>query len=243
QSTAVHETTTTMDELEASFNHTAQMVQTAAEKARLSVDLAEEGLRSVHQTVDGMSELKGKVGQIAEHILGLSQQTSQIGSITTLVSDLASQTNMLALNAAVEAARAGEHGRGFAVVAAEIRKLADESRKSAERINALVEEIQNETNTTVMATEEGTKTVERAIQLAQEAANAFDSVTSASSTVSESTQQTLHTVSQQVTAAKQVLTAMESLNAASQEAASGMSQTRMGAHDVREAAGRLKSMI
>jgi methyl-accepting chemotaxis protein len=243
QSTAIHETTTTMDELEASFNHTAAMVQTAAEKARLSVGLAEEGLQAVQQTLAGMEELKEKVESIAQHILGLCQRTGQIGSITTLVSDLASQTNMLALNAAVEAARAGEHGRGFAVVAAEIRKLADESRKSAEQIAALVAEIQKETNATVMVTEAGTKTVDRAIQLAQKMVHAFEDVTSANNTASEATQQTLHTVPQQVTAAKQVLTAMESLQAGAQETASGISQTRAGADNVRDAAGRLKSII
>jgi methyl-accepting chemotaxis protein len=41
---------------------------------------------------------------------------------------------MLALNASVEAARAGDSGKGFGVVASEIRKLADQSRKSAEKM-------------------------------------------------------------------------------------------------------------
>ena len=93
---------------------------------------------------------------VADQILRLGEQTTQIGSIANLVKDLATQTNMLALNAAVEAARAGDHGKGFAVVASEVRKLADQSKKSAEEAAALIAEVQKATNSTIMVTEEST---------------------------------------------------------------------------------------
>ena len=71
---------------------------------------------------------------------------------------------MRALNAAVEAARAVEHGKGFSVVAGEIRKLADESKQAITKITSLTSNIQYTTNSTVMATEEGSKEIEAVVK-------------------------------------------------------------------------------
>jgi len=125
----------------------------------------------------------------------------------------------------------------------EIRKLADESKKSAERINALVADIQKSTNSTVMATEEGTKTVETGLRLAEETVVAFKIVTDASGTAAGATQQTLLSVAQQVAAVKQVLAAMNALNIGARETSDGISQTKFGIENLREAALRLKQMI
>lgn len=122
--------------------------------------------RPVQINIDKMMLLKQRIQIIAELILELSEYIQQIGSIIGLVEDIAEQTNMLALNAAVEAARAGEHGKGFAVVAGEIRKLADESKQATTKISSLINDIQHTTNSTVMATEEGSKEIESGVKLA-----------------------------------------------------------------------------
>lgn len=244
QSAAVNQTTAAMDELDASFAQTAEVVKAAAERVQKAVEVADEGIKTVRQMQEGMLDLKEKVGTtVAGQILRLSEQTAQISTITNQVGDLASQTNMLALNAAVEAARAGEHGKGFAVVAAEIRKLADASRKSAERINTLVEDIQRSTNATVMATEESTKTVEQVIRRAQATTDAFNEVKEASNSAAVTAQQTLLSVPQQVTAVKQVLASMDDLNTGARETANAIGQTRIGSETLREAVAHLKSTI
>lgn len=84
----------------------------------------------------------------------LAKQSQAIGSIVQAISAIAEQTNLLALNASIEAARAGEHGRGFAVVADEIRKLAEESSKSADEIKKIVGTIQEGSNNTVVIMQE-----------------------------------------------------------------------------------------
>ena len=196
QAISVQQVTTTMDELSTSARISAEQAEAAAAGAKQVLFLIDG--TTDNSAINAQSSLREKVEQLAQEILRLSDQTRQIGTISTLVSDLANQTNMLALNAAVEAARAGQNGKGFNVIATEIRKLADESRASGERINALVRDIHNATNSTVMVTKEGKETVE--------------SVVNAVYNISLNSQQISLNANQQAVAIGQVLVAMNNLN-------------------------------
>lgn len=141
-----------------------------------SITYSRKEHEAVSMNAEKIQVLRQKVQMIAELILELSEHTQQIGNSISVVDDIAEQTNMLALNAAVEAARAGEHGKGFAVVAGEIRKLADESKQAITKISSLTSNIQYTTNSTVMATEEGSKEIESVVK-------DIDSVSSGSETL------------------------------------------------------------
>ncbi|MBZ8178747.1 methyl-accepting chemotaxis protein [Oscillatoria salina] len=243
QAASVSETTTTVDELGASSRQSAEQAEAAANAAMQALHLTEGGSQAVDRSLERMSELKEKVGAIAEQILCLSEQTNQIGNISLLVSDLANQTNMLALNAAVEAVRAGEQGKGFGVVASEIRKLADQSKQSADKINTLVGDIQNAINSTVMVTDEGTKTVETGVEIARQTADAFAGVADAVNNMVLSNQQILLNIKQQASAIEQIVQAMNSINQGAQETASGISQTKIGTEKLNDAAIELKAIV
>ncbi|MDM8541980.1 methyl-accepting chemotaxis protein [Desulfococcaceae bacterium HSG9] len=243
QASSVYETNTTMDELSRSSSQSSHQAEEASEAAQKALELVQDGTVTVDKTMQSMSDLKEKVSAIAEQILQLSEQTSQIGAITNLVSDIANQTNLLALNAAVEAARAGEHGKGFAVVAAEIRKLADESKKSAAKINTLVGDIQKATNSTVMVTEEGTKTVDAGIGLTQKTALVFDKVSTSIGSTSTNVQQITLNIRQQASAVQQVVAAMNTINTGANETASGLSQTKTGVELLHSVSNNLKALV
>ncbi|MCW6036220.1 CHASE3 domain-containing protein [Spirulina subsalsa FACHB-351] len=240
---SVEETSKTMDDLEISAKQASQQAETSASGASQVLSFAQNGNRLVEDTLVEMGHTRNKVEAIAEQITRLSEQTNQIGNISQLVGDLANQTNMLALNAAVEAVRSGEHGRGFSVVAAEIRKLADESQKSAHKINTLVNEIKRATLSTVMVTEEGIKSVGNTVNLAQKTAKAFTDVSEQINNIVLNSQQISVNSKQQAFAIQQVVIATNSINENAQQSSSGMNQVKQGVHKLNNAAFDLKAIV
>ncbi len=157
-------TSTLVDKLKTLSDEVLLTSKNTEKQVGQSISFSQKEHEAISANADKMLVLRQKIQMIAELILELSEHTQQIGSTISVVDDIAEQTNMLALNAAVEAARAGEHGKGFAVVAGEIRKLADESKQAITKITSLTSNIQYTTNSTVMATEEGSKEIENVVK-------------------------------------------------------------------------------
>ncbi|MCT7957053.1 methyl-accepting chemotaxis protein [Laspinema palackyanum] len=213
QREAVEEALQQMNELKASSRQVADACATANFGVQEAQTIATGGRQSVDRTLEGMTTLKENVEAIALQIDHLHEGARQIGTIASLVGSLADQTNMLALNAAVEAVRAGDRGKGFSVIATEIRKLADRSRQSADKINTLLGDIQSSVVATSKATQEGTKTVQVNFEIVQETAvslagvlNAIDGVTASAQEISLATHEQAVAIQQLVAAIDMIKT-------------------------------------
>ncbi len=242
QAASVNQTTTTIDQLGSSSRQAAKQAELASENASQVFQLSQEGINIVQQTFQGITTLQHKVEAIANEISDLSEQIFQINKINDLVADIANQTNMLALNASVEAVRAGEAGKGFAIVASAIRQLADESKKSAEKINFLVNDIQKAIRSTVIKTEEGKKNADQGIVLSQQTATSFDHMAEAINNIMLTHQKIALNVKQQAQAIEQVVMAMNTINQGSKQTVLGISQTKDSILQLNEAARYLKRL-
>ncbi|MEO0013615.1 MAG: hypothetical protein RLZZ535_2004 [Cyanobacteriota bacterium] len=243
QSNSVSQTTSTVDSLGETSRRSAVQAEESAKSASTALALAESGAETVEQTRVGMESLKDRVREIAEQIINLSEQTEQIAGVSEVVGDLANQTNMLALNAAVEAARAGEYGKGFGVVAGEIRKLADQSRKSADKINKLVTDVQTAMNSAVMVTDEGKKTAESSIELALDTAESFIGVKNAVTNVFSNTSEISQAAKLQAVSIQEILVAINALNLGAMDTAADMQDVKASTLELRKSTEQLKAVV
>lgn len=92
---------------------------------------------------NAMTDVTTQLQALSERSGAVRQDISKIIDVLSLVKNIARQSNILGLNASIEAARAGEQGKGFSVVAHEIRKMADHSNESANKIETQLDIITN----------------------------------------------------------------------------------------------------
>lgn len=133
--------------------------------AKQSTELARTGESAINEAISHLGIVTSTVAHATESIQNLGKRSEEIGGIISVINGIADQTNLLALNAAIEAARAGEHGKGFAIVAEEVRKLAEQSSQSAGQIFDLINDIQAETSVTVRTMESNLEAVEEQVMI------------------------------------------------------------------------------
>ncbi|QFY84871.1 methyl-accepting chemotaxis protein [Bacillus subtilis] len=220
-------------------------------------DKAEIGSKSVNKMLDQMKLIDKSVDSAGNGLQALVASTAEISDISSLITTISEQTNLLALNAAIEAARAGEQGKGFAVVAEEVRKLADETNKSANHIQSVVATIQNESIETVNNIKVVQENVSSGIVLSQETTGNFneilnlvEQVTSQIQEVAAATQQLTsgveviqHTVHTLAAGTKETSANTEAVAKSSEEQLHSMEEISYAAESLSQLAEELQTVI
>ncbi|MEM9542421.1 MAG: methyl-accepting chemotaxis protein [Cyanobacteria bacterium P01_E01_bin.42] len=243
QSTFTNKTKTVMDDLGISSRQSEEQAKSSVISAQKALMMTESGNHSVEENILKMSEVRSTMNAIAKQINTLNQQTNEIRKISQLVSEIANQTNLLALNASVEAVHAGEYGKGFSVVAGEIRKLADQSKESTDRINDIVTSINKEIKQAVRVATEGDLAVEEGVNIARSTDLAFTEVKNAVNDVVVNNQQIAMNVRQQVSAIQVAIDAVDAIDRGVRETAMGIGQTRQETENLNQTAIDLQQIV
>jgi len=240
---AVSETVATVDEVSQTAEQAAQRARAVADSSQRAAEIGRAGRRAVDESVAGMTATREQVESIGRSILALAEQAQSIGEITSAVTDIADQTNLLALNAAVEAARAGEAGRGFAVVAAEIKALAEQSKRATVEVRKILGEIQRASSQAVMVVEQGSKQVAAASRQINEAGETIRSLSDAVNDAAQAATQIQASAGQQTLGMTQIRQAIGSIHQATQQNLTASRQAEQAAQDLSLLGTRLVTLV
>lgn len=174
-----------------------------AEQSALSgADRSQEAGDVVDNVITDVQQLSTEMSNSMEAVNLLADNSSNISSILGTIKGIAEQTNLLALNAAIEAARAGEQGRGFAVVADEVRTLASRTQGSAEEIEGLIKEVQQNIQRAVETMEVNQTMVNKTVDSSSQVGEALQSIQGSMEEIQSKTLEIVTTASSQQKAAK-----------------------------------------
>ncbi len=219
---ASEEMSSTSQQLSQGANEQASSVEEVSSTMEEMTANIEQNTGNANQTGSISKEASAGINDVAQRSEKAVAANKLIAEKITIINDIAFQTNILALNAAVEAARAGEHGKGFAVVAAEVRKLAENSKKAADEIVALAQ------NSLELALGAGQVMLETVPKI-QKTTNLVQEIAAASN--------------EQSNGANQVNSAIQQLNTVTQQTASASEELASSAEELASQAEQLKDLV
>ena len=201
-----------------------EQAESIHEAAKSGVNESEAGQNAIGQLDLSMQEILNYSNETTQSIEMLTKSSKDISSVLNIIKEIAAQTNLLALNAAIEAAQAGEAGRGFSVVAEEIRKLAEDSKKSVGRIEELIGNVQKETTSTAnLVVSMGTR-IKEGEEATKSSLSAFQSISGKYHKTLSQSDDILKATNQQTADIGNIVDLMASIVVIAEETAAGTEQ-------------------
>ncbi|WHY21759.1 methyl-accepting chemotaxis protein [Paenibacillus sp. G2S3] len=172
-------TNSSVNQMNTGLEHIANYAVTVDTSSIKAAKEATAGNLVISKSMEQMKSIASAFGHTAETIQRLGECSEEIVNFALTIRGIADTTNLLALNASIEAAHAGDFGRGFSVIAIEVKQLADASKRAADQISLLLNDIKKEILQAVTTMQDSSLEVSSGITIISDAGSAFMKITNA----------------------------------------------------------------
>ena len=238
-----NEAATAVEQLVSSISSIARSAEHVQHQSQESLSRANEGSRNLTVLLGEMTVVERAVKEMADSVNNFVRNTESITMMTREVKDIAEQTNLLALNAAIEAARAGEQGRGFAVVADEVRKLAEKSSRSATEIDTITASLSAQSVAVRRSIEAGLSHLESSQAAVTSVSSILEATNGSVTEVGHGLDAIAEATNQQRRFSGDVESSIEAIAGMARENTGTVEQTAGAAHDLKQLAEGLSTLV
>ena len=211
QSAAVKEVVATMEDNTALSESISGKIKDVAGVAEKTSNDVADGVSYLEENVKQLHEIASANKNTIDGIKALSKKIENIWDIVTLINTVADQAKIIAFNAELEASSAGKAGRNFHIVASEIRRLADGIINGTKEIKERITEIQQSSDSLILASENGTEKIREGVESAKNLEERFSSIKEASEVTAGSAGDITTIIQQQAVASEQMLMTLKQI--------------------------------
>lgn len=166
----------------------------------------------LRENINHLSCINESNQNVITEINNLASQIDSINEIITLTKDIADQAKIIAINAELESISNNKKKQNFHIIATEIRRLANSTMDSIQKIQLYIETIQNASRELLSASEQSSSFVHEEVNFSKQLESQFNEIMESTNETNEKTTEISGIIEQQTISFNQIVITLRQIS-------------------------------